>query len=226
VIQAAGEMQLGEIAQRVAAQEGLGADAEERAQPAGIARVVGTVQADDRLGLRPGAVEQQAEAVAEHVQEAQQRRVAVVHHALARMFRQVDGQRAVGAQQSEDALHQPRRRVRVEHHAGQGGRGEGQRGFLRQAQWLVLRALGFAQARQVGVARLDAAQGLEQVGAPGCVGQPLPPVVGRAPGLLGRCGAGGVLRGFHRLQATGRAPRPGFQRISSPRVSEASTVST
>src|SRR5262245_6447394 len=57
-----------------------------------------------RTRLGPRAIEEEAEPVMEQVQEARERAVVMVARPLARILRQVERQRTVGPEQTEESL--------------------------------------------------------------------------------------------------------------------------
>src|SRR6185295_11404941 len=105
-------------------------------------------------------------AVVENVEEAHERRIAVVARAVARPVGEVDRQRAVRAEQAQHALHQARR-LRLALERGERRGTERERGLLREAHRLVDRAARLADARVAGMRRLDQAHRLEEIELPG-----------------------------------------------------------
>ena len=101
----------------------------------------------------------------EKVEERHQRLVTLVEDALARVVGEVQRQRAVGAEQAEEALHQLRRALTVDGaERGNRCRREGQRRLLTQPQRLVGRPYRLADARLVRMQAFHAPQhGVEVV---------------------------------------------------------------
>ena len=126
-----------------------GADADQRADLAAKAVFLRPVESDGRLRLRPGAIEEEREAVREAVEEREPGRVAVVDGALADEVAQVHRQRPVRPEIAEEVLAQPRRRMRAGRlEAAEAGRREGQRGLLPDAHRLRARQQRAAPARR------------------------------------------------------------------------------
>jgi hypothetical protein len=189
VRQQSGEVQLGEIADLVALPQRRGADAEQAAQVIAEAVAAGSVQADRRLGAGTRAVEQRQRAVVEDVEEGDQRAVAMVAGALARVLREVQRQRAVRPQQAGEMDRQPRpalRRGRRE--AAQRARLETQRGILAEAHGFVARPQRRANAGLAGIRVLQQPQRLHEIHADGAFGQPALHVyrVAHAPSRAGQ----------------------------------------
>jgi hypothetical protein len=195
--------ELGQVGNGIARAKRRRGDAEERAEIAGKAIVVRPIAIDMRLRLRPCPVEQRQEPVMEEVEEARQRPVPRLPQAVARVFRDVDRQRAVRTEQAEQVDVQPRRTAaaaRLER--GQRRRRERQIRILAETHRLVGRPPGVAPARLRVVHALETPQRLVEVVAVGCVRQ----------------------RREER-QSVGLAPHCGTHRLISPRPSVRSAVS-
>ncbi|MOA19650.1 hypothetical protein D3C78_1400480 [compost metagenome] len=138
----------------------------------------------------------------EDIEEGLAGRVGMVALALAHVFGQVQWQWPVGPTEAEEELLQARRLVAVGADRGQGRRGEPAVQALAQAHWLVGQAQGMAEAWQLGVLRLEAAQRLEEVVRPRL-----------------------VLHGLQGVHKVGLRPGLAAQRMISPRSLVRSTVS-
>ena len=124
--------------------------------------------------------------------------VTVVQDAFAGVIGQVDGQGAIGAEQTEEGQLQARRQaVRVVLDATEGGGRKGQVRVLPQADGLVGRALGVTHAGQVGMVRLNGPHRREEIVAIGLGGDAV-----------------------QRVHNTGRDPHRGPQCLIRPRLDE------
>ncbi len=161
----AGRREARAVRYRVAPEQRALPVAGQRSDPAAERIVVGTIEAHRRLRLGPGTVQQRQQAVVEHVQEAHQR--AIRGHAprtLARVLGHVQRQRAVGAEQAEEALRQRGRRVPVgRREARQRRGGERQRRHLREADRVVAQPQRRAHARQARMRVLEQSHRHEEV---------------------------------------------------------------
>ena len=156
----------------VAVAGGRGGISGERAHVDGEAVLLGAIVLHRRPRLGPRPVEVEREAVVEHVEEPDERRIGVVEQPVARVLREMERQRPVRPQHAEEALLQPRGPSRLALLEGrQGRRGEGHRGFLRETHRLLAGAERHPQARQVGRHPLDAPQRLEEVERPRRLGE-------------------------------------------------------
>ena len=125
---------------------------------------IGAVEVHRGLRVRPGAVEQREQPVVKNVGKAGERRVAVLPQAIASIFRQVQRQRSVRAEEPEEEdLHPRRQTFAAGSQRAERPRRKSHRRFLAQADRVVLRAGTFPQPRMVRRGAFHAAQRLEEV---------------------------------------------------------------
>ena len=109
--QRAGVKELGQIRHPVARAKRLRRQPGERPDVDGEAVLIRPVVIDVRLRLRPCAVEQREESMVEDVEEPAQRRIAGMTQSLACVLGNVQRERTVRSEQSEEAHLQPRASV-------------------------------------------------------------------------------------------------------------------
>src|SRR5262245_43649675 len=129
--------------------------------------LVGAVQVHRRANLGPRAIEEDPEPVVKEVEKARERGVTVVQESFARVLREMERQRAVRPEETEEPLLEPGRPLPVRLERRERRRRERDRGLLRQADRLIAGPQGLAQSRPVREQILDAAQRLEEVELPG-----------------------------------------------------------
>ena len=151
-----GEMQLRQVRHGVAVAQAVHAEPDQRADIEREAVLFRTIEADGRPRIGPGAIEQRQRAMVEDIGEALKGRIAMVAPPVARVFRQMQRQRAVRAEQAEEMHQQPRRvAVLLRLQCGERGRGEHDRGFLRQPHRILCRPHAVAEAWPVAILRLE-----------------------------------------------------------------------
>jgi hypothetical protein len=101
------------------------------------------------------------------VEEAHQGRIAVVDEPLARVLGDVERQRPVGAEESEESLLEPRRPAVARFARRQGRRREGHGRLLREAHRLVPGTQSPPELRLVGEQAFDAPERLKEIERPG-----------------------------------------------------------
>ena len=137
----------------------------------------------------------------ERIDEISNPRVAAVRSALERVFGQVQGQRAVGPEDAEAVLLQPRRAILGAPERCDIGRREDQVRRLREPDGIVARAPRLAESRPVGMQLLEQTQRREQ----------------RERIRL-------VAQAVERAHRSGRVPVRTGQRFTSPRVADRTRV--
>jgi hypothetical protein len=200
--QAAGVKQLRHVGHGIATAARRQQQPDERRDVPRKVIIVGPIAADVRLCLRPGTIEHRQESVVKHVQKAAEGGVVCIAQPLACVLREVDRQRTVGPEQSEQSHLQPRCASRLLLEGGQRARSESEVRILPEPDRFVGRKLGFTPARPIGEQTLDPPQRLVEVVAIWSLTQ------------LGE-----------ERQSVGLAPACGIHRLISPRVSERSTSS-
>src|SRR5690606_3723167 len=193
---------LGVALPRVLRRDRPGADAGEAAEIAGKARLVRPVVVHRRLGIGPGAVEQEQQAVMEDVGEAGEGGVALLLLPPPRVLGQMERQRPLRSEQAEEADPQAGgRAVRLgRRERRQIGRRKRKIWFLAEPDRLLRGAVRAAEARHIGVRPLQQAQRLQEVEPEG---------FGRERRFYSRC----------------RLPSRVGHRMISPRSSVVTTVS-
>src|SRR5919106_1510995 len=168
----AGVEQLRVALPRVLGRDCRGPDAAEAADVAGKARVVRPIMVDRRLRIRPGAVEQQQQAMVEDVGKAGERRVALLLLATPGVVGQMDRQRSVRAEQPEKAHRKASGRGRFPgHERRQIGRRKGQVGLLTHPDRLLARPACPTQTRRLRMRPLQQTERLQELEPEGLGGE-------------------------------------------------------
>ena len=201
--QCSGVMEPRQIRNRVAVPQRLGSGADERADVDEKPIVVGPIAVDVRLGLSPRAVEQRDEPVMKQIEEAAQRRVAGMPQAMPCVLGEVNRQRAVRTEQTEEPDLQPRRgSILPPFERGERRGGKRHVGILSKPHGLVYGPERRAPPWLVVVQALEPPQRLVEV------------VPIRLPRQL-----------CEKVQSVGLVPQVGAHRLISPRLCDRNTVS-
>ncbi len=159
-----GKVQLEVIGERIALPHGGRRQSDERADVVREAIGLGAVQVHRGLGVRPGAVEKRQQPVVEDVGEAGEGRVARLPQAIAGIFRQVQRQGSMRAEEAEEKdLHPRRNAVAAGNERTHRPRRESHRRLLAQADRVVLGPRTLTQSRLRRGGALQSPQRLEEV---------------------------------------------------------------
>src|SRR5260221_714145 len=166
--------------------QGFHAQSKEASDIDGVALVLRAVQIEHHLVIGPGAIEQGDEPVVKDVEEGDKGIIAGIALAVAGKFREVLGQGAVGSEEPEVMHKEPGNRARPPALKRlDGGRGEGERGVLREPDRVLRRRVGIADAGAFRILALQQADGPEQIKGEGPLLQFLDYIMGRLPIIAG-----------------------------------------